>query len=89
MLINNENDMFLHTHLFNNTKKVNRAKRGALRLILGGARPIQVRNLERGPLTMELYFSDILPCRSKKLFYLPDNRYHHYFPIFLRHFPQI
>ena len=52
MLINNENDMFLHTHLFNNTTKVNRAKRGALRLILGGARPMQVRNLERGPLTI-------------------------------------
>jgi len=52
MLINNENDMFLHTHLFNNTTKVNRAKRGALRLILGGARPMQVRNLERGPLTV-------------------------------------
>ena len=34
--------MFLHTHLFNNTTKVNRAKRGALRLILGGARPMQV-----------------------------------------------
>ena len=51
MLINNENDMFLHTHLFNNTTKVNRAKRGAQRLILEGARPMQVRNLQRGPLT--------------------------------------
>ena len=57
MLINNENDMFLHTHLFNNTTKVNRAKRGALRLILGGARPMQVRNLERGPLTAVICFN--------------------------------
>ena len=47
MLINNENDMFLHTHLFNNTTKVNRAKRGALRLILGGARPMQVSPSEK------------------------------------------
>ena len=47
MLINNENDMFLHTHLFNNTTKVNRAKRGALRLILGDAHPMQVSPAEK------------------------------------------
>ena len=47
MLRNNENDMFLHTHLFTNTTKVNRAKRGALRLIMEGAHPMQASPSEK------------------------------------------
>ena len=47
MLRNNENDMFLHTHLFNNTTKVNRAKRGALRVRMRGAHPMQASPSEK------------------------------------------
>ena len=70
MLINNQNDMFLHTHLFNNTTKVNRAKRGAQRLILEGARPMQVRNLQRGPLTAAVTFLNTLKTLKSKTYFL-------------------
>ena len=54
MLRNNEHFVFLHTHLFSNTTKVNRVKRGVLRLIIEVPHPMQTRNLERRPLTSGL-----------------------------------